>query len=90
LCPSCFDARILSGTIAFACRHMGTCSAYRQLIKSCDVGALMRLQLQSGIVNFKLGRGCGDKRLGLVVKTILKWEKTQGNANAGAASQDCA
>ncbi len=88
--PGIIDARILFGTIAFACRHLGTCSAYKQVIRLCDVNALMRLQLQSGIVNFKLGRGFGDKRIGIVVKTILDWEKTRENTNAGAASKDCA
>jgi hypothetical protein len=66
---------ILARTIGFIIPRATTCSAFRQPFSRMDVKKIAGMQLNAGIVNFKLGRGFGANLIDELVSLILESEK---------------
>jgi len=66
---------ILTSSFAFVVPRLPTCSAFRQAFRKMNIKKTAGMQLNAGIVNFKLGRGFGDNLIGPLVSLILKFEK---------------
>jgi hypothetical protein len=66
---------IIARAFAFIIPRILTCTAFRTQFCPVDIKKFLWLQLNAGVVNFKLGRGFGDKSVDLVVSLIQKFEE---------------
>lgn len=69
------SADILIRAARFAIPRIKTCSAYTEMFRRSDYKALAEMQLRSGVIHFKLGRGLGEDFLDSLVSIILKFKK---------------
>lgn len=73
------DIAILAGTCVFTWKWAAKCSAWHQLFRRLNVKDMIGMQLNAGIVNFKLGRGFGDTLIDRCVSYISDFEKNGRN-----------
>lgn len=69
------DLEILLKAFTFIVPRASHCPALMQSMRKINVGELVKRQLRSGIVNFKLGRGFGADCVDQVISAIQEFEK---------------
>lgn len=68
------DWQVLTISTKFIMCHIWKCSAFWQIFFPVDVGRIAAMQLNAGIVNFKLGRGKGGASLENLVALISEFK----------------
>jgi hypothetical protein len=76
----------LARAFAFTLPRAPQCPALRQAVCGADIRKLARMQLEAGIVHFKLGRGFGAERIGLLVSEILDFQNGRQNNGPGGSA----
>jgi hypothetical protein len=69
------DINILAGAFAFLVPRALTCSTFHQIFRKVNIEKIARMQLDAGIVNFKLGRGLGANLIDQLVSLIRESQK---------------
>jgi hypothetical protein len=66
---------IIARAFTFIIPRALACTAFRTQFCPVDIKKFLWMQLNAGVVNFKLGRGFGDRSVDLVVSLIRKFEE---------------
>ncbi len=80
------DWRVVSTAIKFIMPHAFKCAAFRHFLTPVDVEGIAAMQLDAGVVNFKLGRGFGVEGLEKLIAVILRHKEVPFKAVAGEAA----
>jgi len=62
------------GTFKFILPRVTTCSLFRQSFSRMDINKITQMQLNAGIVNFKLGRGLGANFIDRLISLIRSFD----------------
>jgi hypothetical protein len=62
----------IAGALTFILPRALTCSAFRQSFCKMDIKTIVEMQLNAGIVNFKLGRGLGARLIDRLIALITE------------------
>lgn len=71
------ELRILADIFAFIIPRASKCSAFRYPLWKASNEKIATMQLNAGIVNFKLGRGLGADLIDQLVSQIIKFEESR-------------
>jgi len=70
-----WDMNILAEAFAFILPRAFRCSAFRLPFCRVNINKIVQMQLQAGVVNFKLGRGFGADLIDQLVDMIVEFSK---------------
>ena len=65
----------IAGAFMFILPRVFTCSAFRQSFCKMDIKTIVKMQLDAGIVNFKLGRGLGAGLIDRLISLIRNFKE---------------
>ena len=65
----------ITGAFTFILPRVLTCSAFRQSFCKMDIGTMAGMQLNAGIINFKLGRGLGARLIDRLISLIINFKE---------------
>ncbi len=70
------SAKMVGRAISFLIPRLTTCSAVWRSVCRVNVKKIARMQLEAGVINFKLGRGLGAELLDHLVSVIRGFEES--------------